>query len=243
MTDIDATEEALAAGLLGIDASRRVGWAKAFERARHVESLEEQVAVLREDVKLLRKAYHRLFGFTVNLPGPKSDVYDAELHIHKETVHASFVADAYEKGRSEARRHQAIIEEWDEVDHERRRVALIAKRQAEQELIEEVLRKGHDPRFDIARDGQSYRCSCLCGAVEEEMANEKACVGWIWNHRVDVAWEGDKTSWRRHKRQRAKEAKDAVVATETHGLEKDSRDRGGYGDEVIIRRVVGEAPA
>lgn len=62
-----AATDALARGLLSVDASRRVGWAKAFDGARRIDDLETQVGSLQSELDSLRTYYARLVAFVQGL--------------------------------------------------------------------------------------------------------------------------------------------------------------------------------
>ncbi len=165
----DTATEALAAGLLSVDASRRVGWAKAFENARRVESMEEQIRVLTAEKKALRRAYSRLLGFVQGLPGSKSPIYDEEVAAHTKAERPFRHTDAYGKGLAVADRHHAFVTERTEEQQLKREEKQAMSRRRDEQLRDDANQRGHRVRQQSVSD-ESILAVCSCGDTWDGLA-------------------------------------------------------------------------
>lgn len=229
----DTIPEALAAGLLGIDASRRVGWAKAFERARRVEGLEEQVSGLQSELNELRLCYVRLVGFTDNLPVPlggdagTQSVFRAEMNLHKSAIRSYLNRRAYNSGRNEADKHRGLVRQWDEerlkLQEQKQDRHVAAWREDIRELIDKALRAGHDTQKQAQPDG-SFSCSCSCGD-NFATADEHEAYGWVARHRVTAVHGVDLKEYRKlRKGKRLRPQCMCALCGNVHGLIQDTEE-------------------
>lgn len=156
--------QALSTAVIGIDASRRVGWAKAFEALRRLDDLEEQVRQLSDELKWLRRAYSRLCAVTQHMSKPISDVLNDELAAHFAAERSFRHDDAYDAGRAVAARHNAVVAgRTEEQEAARRRVSSI-KQAAWTKFLGLVFATsegaGHKITRRLTTDGGEGVCSC-----------------------------------------------------------------------------------
>jgi hypothetical protein len=81
---------ALTKAVHDLDASRRVGWAKALDGAERIDDLERQLAMLQSELDTLRAAYIRLNGFVQNLQYERAPSWDAEVQRHDQAMRAYY---------------------------------------------------------------------------------------------------------------------------------------------------------
>lgn len=201
--------DALAVGLLGIDASRRVGWAKAFAALGRVDSLEEEIRQTRDELKWLRRAYSRLLGFVVQLPNDPTKVLKRELATHLRAERTFRHDDAWMAGGAAAWDHRACLYGWSEEElaiqrknHEEGRKEEKAvswerkQRKADKatekwrlrELHAEAVALGHDTEkgptvacFACGGTTNEREAVCSCG-VSSGVLSEEDTVAWCRNH-------------------------------------------------------------
>lgn len=218
LTDVvperDVEKEALAAGLLGIDAARRVGWAKAFEALRRVESLEEETRQMRDELKYLRRAYSRLLGFVENavVGGQRSSVFDKELGLHLAAEATFRVVGARRQGVRLAREHIAEVNRWDEQLVQRHEEAHAAKRSVRGLMLKNLnsaaRELGHVThiRRRPAADKVDVAVSCSCGEKfvvrgvepsERDGDGERPIHRWRNDHLAQVAFQCEFADYKR----------------------------------------------
>jgi hypothetical protein len=187
-------EQALATGLISMDASRRVGWAKAFEALRRIDSLEEEVRQLRDERKHLRRAYSRLLGFVQNIPTTKSPVFNREVQAHSTAERSFRHQDAYDKGVAVAVEHQIHIGCRTDEDLEQQREKRAARRQAYEKLFGDATALGHDIRRGAtSSDTSVFVCSCgeSFSGADREVADRRL------DHAANVVHGFDHAEFRR----------------------------------------------
>lgn len=171
---------ALVTGTESLEASRRVGWAKAYEGQARIESLEEQIRVLTDELKTTRRAYSRLVGFVSNLPGRRSEAFIDEVKAHVAAERTFRRQDAWEQGRSAAWAHGDAVASWDTERASRRdreRAEKIARHTgikaitatlfAEAEALGHVVDSNHRPNDGV----DTAQCSC---------GERNLTDGWAW---------------------------------------------------------------
>lgn len=164
----EKTVEALASGLNATDASRRVGWAKAFEALARVDALEEQLRQTRDELKYLRRAYSRLLGFVNHLPMLRSPILDAELSTHTQAEKTFRAMDAWDSGAALAFKHALHIGGGDEVQVRAERAAKkTAKRRRVGDLFRAAADAGHDSK------GSTGLWLCTCGASSTDDGEDR----------------------------------------------------------------------
>jgi len=206
--DDERISEALAAGLLGIDAARRVGWAKAFEALRRVEGLEEEVRILRDEQRQLRRAYSRILGFINNISCPRSPIFNDEIALHTRAEKSFRRQDAWLIGVKRAAEHQALAQQWGENEFALRRIRQIFSQAAFGHVAHVARAAGHSCAVAAEQDGAvGFRARCSCGETELFETDLKA---FKWREFHDFAVMGLGTE---SFRQAMKVARDSWIET------------------------------
>lgn len=159
-------EEALARGMIGLDAARRVGWAKAYEAMARVGALEEDVRQTRDELKVLRRAYSRLLGLVTIGWVDRGPILEAELARHFEAERLFRHDDAFDAGVAIANAHLDSLDP----DREMRRKVNKFRRAIRKMLTKEARLLEHGVRTLRAPNGEKMGWYCQCGI--EEMGDE-----------------------------------------------------------------------
>lgn len=170
-------EAALAAGLLGIDSARRVGWAKAFDALRRVESLEEEVRQTRDELKWLRRAYSHLLGFVTTIPIRPTDILRKEMASHLEAEQTFRHDDAWNLGIARGWDHKAQLHGW---DREKRDKIRANRSQRSNGLFKAAAAAGHTTEFD--RLAVPLVVSCSCGMTSGIVESWEMGYQWRQEH-------------------------------------------------------------
>jgi hypothetical protein len=132
--------EALTTAVMGLEGSRRVGWAKAFEAIRQLETASHDLSVAREDRHIYRQRLSYLYGFFGRFTDPLGQAGTAaRTEIARVTNLDDAPLDSVEvrHGREHAERVIAAAAQTEEADRwdsakrdaERRRLRKQARRE------------------------------------------------------------------------------------------------------------------
>lgn len=215
----DKVPEALAAGLLGIDAARRVGWAKAFAALDLVDTVSEDLRQTRDELKVLRRAYSRLCGFVAHLPVEATDTFKKEMAAHLRAEQTFRFKGAWSLGIDAAIAHKGEMHGWDDEERKAQRAAVKAatnerkaarwsgdkKKTLLRDLRIAAIDAGHTvstddtdreswPTCPCGRRLQRRVVSCSCGAVSEPGDNDTSRL-WRLDHETQAVHGVDFAEW------------------------------------------------
>lgn len=179
-------EEALATGLLTVDGARRVGWAKAFAALRRVDSLEEEIRQMRDEMKYLRRSYSRILGFIEHIDIPRSPVMDEELAAHLAAETTFRDVGARNQGKFLALRHKAHLRGWSEEDVKRKRSKSAARIkyavERGRELRLAARNIGHLTTIRRRQRGDEFLTGVGCSCGERFVGEDHDAQSWRYNH-------------------------------------------------------------
>lgn len=219
-----ATEEALATGLISVDTARRVGWAKAFEAIRRVDTLEEQNRILEDEKRALRRAYSRALGVLVTVTAAsRTKTLQEEIDTHLQAEHPFRHEDAWDSGTAVGRRHIEEGEgEGSEWARRARRDAIerAASRQVDAEIRDMAEQAGHRVHRTAVGNGE-FAVGCSCGDSRYGTGDGAAVRAWTREHnRIN----GTDWSQSQVKTMKKKRARTSSMDMEEHNSEVDEED-------------------
>lgn len=184
-----AIPEALATGLLGMDAARRVGWAKAFEALRRVDGLEEEVRQTRDELKWLRRSYSRLVGFVTVMGSDQTAALSAELRNHQRAEAQFGHDDAWDAGAAVAWKHKAEKRHWTD-----EQLANIKKEERHKRDRHRLINKAEQNGHSTTNAAPGFSCSCGARSDTDHRWNHIAqVVTGLTFDEWDAKWQAEYT--------------------------------------------------